>query len=69
MAAIYEIESGTLVSENSGSENSGITTIENHDQLPEYGIALQPVQATTATRKPGPCDEYMSILEELLKDL
>jgi hypothetical protein len=64
MAAIYEIESGTLV-----SENSGITTIENHDQLPEYGIALQPVQATTATRKPGPCDEYMSILKELLKDL
>lgn len=64
MAAIYEIESGTLV-----SENSGITTIENHEQLPEYGIALQPVQATTATRKPGPCDEYMSIIEELLKDL
>jgi hypothetical protein len=64
MAAIYEIESGTLV-----SENSGITTIENHDQLPEYGIALQPVQATTAARKPGPCDEYMSILKELLKDL
>ena len=64
MAAIYEIESGTLV-----SENSGITTIENHDQLPEYSIALQPVQATTATRKPGPCDEYMSILKELLKDL
>ena len=64
MAAIYEIESGTLV-----SENSGITTIENHDQLPEYGIALQPVQVTTTTRKPGPCDEYMSILKELLKDL
>jgi hypothetical protein len=64
MAAIYEIESGALV-----SENSGITTIENHDQLPEYGIALQPVQVTTATRKPGPCDEYMSILKELLKDL
>lgn len=64
MAAIYEIESGTIV-----SENSGITTIKNHDQLPEYGIALQPVPATTATRKPGPCDEYMSILKELLKDL
>ena len=64
MAAIYEIESGTLV-----SENSGITTIKNHDQLPEYGIALQPVQAATATRKHGPCDEYMSILKELLKDL
>ncbi len=64
MAAIYEIESGTLV-----SENSGITTIENHDQLPEYNIALQPVQAATAPGKPGPCDEYMSILKELLKDL
>jgi hypothetical protein len=64
MAAIYEIESGTLV-----SENSGITTIKNHDQLPEYGIALQPVQATTTARKHGPCDEYMSILKELLKDL
>jgi len=64
MAAIYEIESGTIV-----SENSGITTIKNHDQLPEYGIALQQVQATTVTRKPGPCDEYMCILEELLKDL
>lgn len=64
MAAIYEIESGTLI-----SENSGITTIKNYDQLPEYGIALQPVQATTVRRKPGPCDEYMSILKELLKDL
>ena len=64
MAAIYEIETGTLV-----SENNGITTIKNHDQLPEYGIALQQVQATPAARKPGPCDEYMSILKELLKDL
>ena len=64
MAVIYEIESGTIV-----SENSGITTIKNHDQLPEYGVALQPVETTRAAAKPGPCDEYMSIIRELLRDL
>lgn len=64
MAAIYEMESGTIV-----SENSGITTIKDHAQIPEYGIALQPVQRTATPARPGPCDEYMSILRELLKDL
>lgn len=64
MAAIYEIDNGTIV-----SENSGITTIQNHEQLPEYGVALQPVQSAKVTTKPGPCDEYMSIIRELLKDL
>ncbi|MGB5179452.1 MAG: hypothetical protein WBP44_12060 [Gammaproteobacteria bacterium] len=64
MAAIYEIENGIIV-----SENSGITTIKNHDQLREYGVALQPLETQTATTTPGPCDEYMSIIRELLKDL
>jgi hypothetical protein len=64
MAAIYEMESGTIV-----SENTGITTIKNHEQLPEYGVALQPVQSAARPARPGPCDEYMSILKELLKDL
>ena len=64
MAVIYEIENGTIV-----SENSGITTIKNHDQLREYGVALQPLETPTATTTPGPCDEYMSIIRELLKDL
>ena len=65
MAAIYEIENATIV-----SENSGITTINNHEQLPEYSVTLQPVQTVTATTTtPGPCDEYMSIIRELLKDL
>jgi hypothetical protein len=53
MAAIYEMESGTIVSE----------------KLPEYGVTLQPVQAAARPARPGPCDEYMSILKELLKDL
>ena len=64
MAVIYEMESGTIV-----SENSGITTIENHAEIPEYGVALQPVQRDSRPARPGPCDEYMSILKELLKDL
>ena len=64
MAAIYDIEIGTIV-----SENSGITTLNNHEQLPEYGIELLPVQITTAPVNSGPCDEYMSIIRELLKDL
>ena len=64
MAAIYEMETGTIV-----SENSGITTIRNHDKQPEYSVALQPVQVTPPPREAGPCDEYMSIIRELLEDL
>jgi len=64
MTAIYEMETGTIV-----SENSGITTIRNHNDLPEYSVALQPVAASPIPRKAGPCDEYMSIIRELLKDL
>jgi hypothetical protein len=64
MALIYEIESGTIV-----SENSDVTTIRNYDQLPEHRIVLQPAQTREESMKAGPCDEYMSILRELLKDL
>jgi hypothetical protein len=64
MAAIYDMELGTIV-----SENSGITTIRNHEHLPEYSVALQRVPASSTSRKAGPCDEYMSIIRELLKDL
>ena len=49
MAVIYEIDSGTIV-----SESSGMTTIKNHDQLPEYGVALQRIESTQTTAKPGP---------------
>jgi hypothetical protein len=64
MAAIYEMEDGTIV-----SENTGVTTIKHHDRLTEYSLALQPVVSKPVRKRPGPCDEYMSILEELLKDL
>jgi len=64
MAVIYEMASGTIV-----SENKGVTTVEQHEQWPEYHLALQQVEAFSPIARPGPCDEYMSILRELLKDL
>lgn len=63
MAIIHDMSTGTIV-----SENSGITTIENHAELPEYGLALETVQQAAAP-EPSPCDAYMSIIKELLKDL
>jgi hypothetical protein len=64
MATIYDMSTGTIV-----SENAGITTIENHAELPEYGMALQPVRHTAVPSEPSPCDAYMSLIKELLKDL
>jgi hypothetical protein len=64
MAAIYEMELGTIV-----SENSGISTIKNHEKLQEYSVTLQTVPVTATPAKAGPCDEYMSIIRELLRDL
>ena len=64
MATIYDMSTGTIV-----SENAGITTIENHAELPEYGMALQPVRQTATPEELSPCDAYMSLIKELLKDL
>ena len=63
MALIYEMSTGIIV-----SENTGITTIENHAEVPEYHMALQPLQsAPQAGRRPD--DAYISLIKELLKDL
>ena len=64
MAIIHDMSTGTIV-----SENAGITTIENHAELPEYGMALQPIRQTATPAGPSPCDAYMSLIKELLKDL
>jgi len=64
MATIYDMSTGTIV-----SENPGITTIENHTELPEYGMALQPVRHSAAPAAASPCDAYMSLIKELLKNL
>ena len=64
MATIYDLSTGRII-----SENTGVTTIENYAELQEYSVALQPVrQACTPTRRP-PVDEYMSLIQELLKKL
>jgi len=63
MALIYEMSTGIIV-----SENAGITTIENHAEVPEYHMALQPLQsAPRAGQRPD--DAYISLIKELLKDL
>jgi len=63
MALIYEMATGTIV-----SENSGITTIETRAEVPEYGVALQPVHTAPQTGR-RPDDAYISLIKELLKDL
>ena len=63
MATIYDMSTGTIV-----SENDGVTTIYDCTDIPEYGAELQPAGETTPETA-GPCDEYMSIIKELLKKL
>ena len=64
MATIYDLSTGRII-----SENTGVTTIEDYTDLPEYAVALQPVQqACTPTKRP-PVDEYMCLIQELLKKL
>ena len=64
MAPIYDMSTGTIV-----SENAGITTIEDHDALREYGLALQPVHASTPRPATRPESAYLALIRELLKDL
>lgn len=64
MATIYDLSTGRII-----SENSGVTTVEDYADLPEYSVALQPVQrACTPTNRP-PVDDYMCLIQELLKKL
>jgi hypothetical protein len=64
MATIYDLSTGRII-----SENTGVTTIEGYADIPEYAVPLQPVQqACTPTKRP-PVDEYMCLIQELLKKL
>ena len=64
MATIYDLSTGRII-----SENTGVTTIEDYADLPEYAVALQPVQQAFAPTKRPPVDEYMCLIQELLKKL
>jgi hypothetical protein len=63
MATIYDMSTGTIV-----SENDGVTIINDDTYIPEYVAELQPAEETTPETA-DPCDEYMSIIKELLKKL
>jgi hypothetical protein len=64
MATIYELATGRII-----SENTGVTTIKGHVDLPEYTVALQPVQQVRPRTTRAPVDEYMCLIQELLKKL
>ncbi|MGD8311263.1 MAG: hypothetical protein PVJ66_01610 [Gammaproteobacteria bacterium] len=66
MVIIYDMPSGGIQ-----SENPGVKTVSEHARIPEYRLALQPVTREPASRPatPSPCDEYMSLIRELLRDM
>lgn len=64
MATIYDLSTGRII-----SENAGVTTIEDYADVPEYSVALQPVQQACPPTKRTPVDEYMCLIQELLKKL
>jgi hypothetical protein len=64
MALIYNMSTGTIV-----SENTGTTTVSDYDDLPEYSVALQTVQPEPQPARSNPCSEYMMHIQELCKDL
>jgi hypothetical protein len=64
MAVIYDFSTGNIV-----SENSGVTRLDDYAGLPECNTALQPVYAEARTEETAPCDSYMSVIRELLRDL
>ena len=66
MVTIYDMQSGTIV-----SENEGITTVEAHKDAPEVSLSLQPVvtEPGAVHSDQSPCAEYMALIRELLRDM
>ena len=65
MAVIYDISTGNIV-----SENTGVTTLDEYAGLPESNTALQrPAHPNARSEETSPCDDYMAIIRELLKEL
>ncbi len=64
MAVIYDISTGKIV-----PENAGVNRLDDYAGLPECNTALQPVHTDATTAETAPCDAYMSVIRELLKEL
>ena len=64
MATIYDLSTGRIL-----SENTGVTTIKDYADLPEYSVGLQPVEQKCTPAQHSAVDEYMCLIQELLKKL
>jgi hypothetical protein len=64
MAIIYDLETGTVI-----SENKGVTKVTDHAGGQHCTPALQPVNGTCDPEQATPTEAYMVLLQRLLKDL
>jgi hypothetical protein len=64
MAIIYDLSTGSII-----SENEGIVALMKPEREPECPTALQPVDSRRTPDQSNPCDAYMVLLQRLLKDL
>ncbi len=64
MAIIYDLATGTVI-----SENKGVTTVTDHACEEHCAPALQSVSDTFDPEQASPTDAYMVLLQRLLKDL
>ncbi|HBE91698.1 MAG TPA: hypothetical protein DDW55_03920 [Gammaproteobacteria bacterium] len=64
MAVIYDISTGNIV-----KENTGVTRLDEYAGLPECNTELQPVHTDATSEETNPCDAYMSVIRELLREL
>ena len=64
MAIIYDLTTGTVI-----SENRGETQVAGHPAEKYCAPGLQPVNETYDPEQATPTDAYMVLLQRLLKDL
>ena len=63
MAVIYDISTGDIL-----PENPGTTCLDEYAGIPECNTALQTIQTDAADSEAGPCDAYMTLIQQLLKE-
>jgi len=64
MAIIYDLSTGSII-----SENEGITAVVKSTHQPECSAGLQQLDNRCISDESNPCDAYMVLLQRLLKDL
>ena len=64
MAVIYDISTGNIL-----PENTGVTRLDAYADIPECNTSLQTIQTDATTAETDPCDAYMTLIQQLLKEL